>query len=116
MLFGGRRSRKRHASLRCSAGRGETFVWLTRPEVRGVGFTLLPLVACPDWPPDTPRRLGCQLGIANGRSVGNRQRGRPSGGISTTPHGGTTWPRSGPASTQARPITTASRLTRAGTG
>lgn len=46
-------------------------------------------------------------GIANDRSVGNRQRGRPSGG--------TTWPRSGPESTQARPITTASRsMTAAG--
>ncbi|MFJ2633310.1 IS110 family transposase [Streptomyces sp. NPDC087422] len=47
------------------------------PRGVGCGFKLLPLVAAIDGPHDTPRRLGCQLGDAHGRSVGNRQRGRP---------------------------------------
>ncbi|WP_432762334.1 helix-turn-helix domain-containing protein [Streptomyces sp. NBC_01220] len=54
-------------SLRCSAGCGEPFVWLTRPGVPGVVQKALPFVASTDWPPDTSRRLGCQLGIANDR-------------------------------------------------
>jgi hypothetical protein len=28
-----------------------------------VAFKLLPLVASIDWPPGSPRRLGCQLGM-----------------------------------------------------
>ncbi|WP_394816837.1 transposase [Streptomyces lonegramiae] len=42
-----------------------------------MAFKVLPLVASIDWPPDAPRRLGCQLGIANDRSVGSRPRCRP---------------------------------------
>ncbi|MBP5926641.1 hypothetical protein F3K39_42250 [Streptomyces sp. LBUM 1479] len=72
------------------------FVWFIHPGVPCVVEEALPLVALSDWPPRAPRRLGCQPGIANDRSVGNRQRGRPSEGTSTTPHGGITWPRSGP--------------------
>ncbi|WP_226652624.1 IS110 family transposase [Streptomyces hydrogenans] len=67
-------------SLRCTPGQGEPFVWFSHPGVPGVVEKALPLVASSDWPPGAPRRLGCQLGIANDRSVGNRQRGRPSGG------------------------------------
>lgn len=63
-------------SLRSSTGQGEPFVWLAHPGASGVAFKLVPLVASIDWPPDAPRRLGCPWRIANGRQVGNRQRGR----------------------------------------
>lgn len=73
-------------------GTGEPFVWLAHPGASGVAFKLLPLVASTDWPPDAPRRLGCQLGIATRSlrrestatsSVGRHQHTAPYGGTMT---------------------------------
>ncbi|MGW2426011.1 NF041680 family putative transposase [Streptomyces sp. NPDC001709] len=51
-MLRGKRSRKRHASLRCSAGRGEPFVWLT---ARGDElFDLTDALLCADGPVRAP--------------------------------------------------------------